>query len=154
MYEGGRECFMNMVLAIIGGLLGLFVTGVAIYTAWMVHQLWRQQAAAPKPSSQVDIAIKYFSKWTIMDYAVVTLFIIGLLLLLAELFAVMRDQIAIANFHFSYLLTGIIISAMGMLLLFVRLIVVLGFIKSGALHRTVTVAPNHQNEPDDTDQAK
>jgi hypothetical protein len=145
---------MNMLLAIIGGLLGLFVTGVAIYTAWMVHQLWRQQAAAPKAVSQVEIAVKYFSKWTMMDYAVVSLFIIGLLLLLAELFAIVRDQTVIANFHFSYLLTGIIICSMGMLLLFVRLVVVLGFIQSGALHRTVTVAPNHQNEPSDTDQAK
>ncbi|TXK85981.1 hypothetical protein [Paenibacillus sp. N3.4] len=138
---------MNMILALVGGALGLFITGVAVYTAWMVHQLWRQQAAAPKPSSQSEIAVKYFSKWTIMDYAVVSLFIIGLLLLLAELFAVMRDQTAIANFHFSYLLTGIIISAMGMLLLFARLIVVLGFIQSGALHRTV--APDHQNQPND-----
>ncbi len=145
---------MNMLLAIIGGLLGLFVTGVAIYTAWMVHQLWKQQAAAPKPAGQVEIAVKYFSKWTVLDYAVILLFIIGLLLLLAELFAVWRDQTVIANFHFSYLLTGIIISAMGMLLLFVRLVVVLGFIQSGALHRTVSVAPDHQNEPDNTDKAK
>ncbi|SDO29863.1 hypothetical protein SAMN04487897_111109 [Paenibacillus sp. yr247] len=145
---------MNMLLAIIGGLLGLFVTGAAIYTAWMIHQLWRQQAAAPKAASQVEIAVKYFSRWTIIDYAVVGLFIIGLILLLAELFAILRDQTALASFHFSYLLTGIIISAMGMLLLFVRLVVVLGFIKSGVLHRTVTVAPNHQNEPDNTDQAK
>lgn len=145
---------MNMLLAIIGGLLGLLVTGVAIYTAWMVHQLWRQQAAAPRAVSQVDIAVKYFSKWTIIDYAVIGLFLIGLLLLLAELMALLRDQTVIANFHFSYLLTGIIICAMGMLLLFVRLVVVLGFIQSGALRRTVSVTPNHQNEPDDTDQAK
>ncbi|MDQ0889918.1 hypothetical protein QFZ81_005006 [Paenibacillus sp. V4I9] len=145
---------MNMILAIIGGLLGLFVTGVGIYTAWMVHQLWKQQGAAPKPAGQVEIAVKYFSKWTVIDYAVILLFIIGLLLLLAELFAVWRDQTVIANFYFSYLLTGIIISAMGMLLLFVRLVVVLGFIQSGALHRTVTVSPDHQNEPDNTDKAK
>lgn len=145
---------MNMFLAIFGGLLGLFITGVAMYTAWMVHQLWRQQAASPRAVSQVDIAVTYFSKWTIIDYAVIGLFLIGLLLLLAELIALLRDQTEIANFHFTYLLTGIIISVMGMLFMFVRLVVVLGFVKSGALHRTVTVAPNHQNEPDDTEHAK
>ncbi|NOV00705.1 hypothetical protein [Paenibacillus planticolens] len=140
---------MNMLLAIIGGLLGLFVTGAALYTAWMVHQLWRQQAAAPKPLSQVEIAVKYFSRWTVMDYAVIGLFIIGLLLLLAELFAILRDQTAAAaNFQFSYLLTGLIFCGMGMLLLVARLIVVLGFAQTGALHRTVAVAPDHQDEPD------
>ena len=141
---------MNMLLAIVGGLLGLFVTGAAIYTAWMVHQLWRQQAAAPKALSQVEIAVTYFSRWTVMDYAVIGLFIIGLLLLLAELFAILRDQTATAaNFHFSYLLTGLILCAMGMLVLFVRLVVVLGFAQTGALYRTVTVAPDHQHKPDD-----
>ncbi|NEW08657.1 hypothetical protein GK047_21920 [Paenibacillus sp. SYP-B3998] len=143
---------MNLILAIFGGLVGIFVTGVAVYTAWMVHQLWKQQAAGPKPSSQSQIAASYFAKWTLMDCAVVGLFLIGLLLLLAELFAVLRDKTIVGNFHFSYLLTGIIISAMGMLLLFVRLIVVLGFIQSSALQRTVS--PNHQYEPSDADNAK
>jgi hypothetical protein len=143
---------MNLILAIVGGVLGLFVTGVAVYTAWMVHQLWKQQAAAPKPSSQTEIAVSYFSRWTMMDYAVVGLFLIGLLLLLAELFAVLRDKTALENFHFAYLFSGIILSAMGMLLLFVRLLVVLGFIQSSALQRTVS--PDHQNEPNHTDQAK
>ncbi|MBP1965291.1 hypothetical protein [Paenibacillus aceris] len=139
---------MNMLLAIIGGLLGLFVTGAALYTAWMVHQLWRQQASAPTALSQVEIAVKYFSRWTVMDYAVIGLFIIGLLLLLAELSAIMRDQTAAANFHFSYLLTGLILCAMGMLLLIARLVVVLGFAQTGALHRTVAIAPDHQHKPD------
>ncbi|MFD0695883.1 hypothetical protein ACFQZT_17530 [Paenibacillus sp. GCM10027628] len=147
---------MNMFLAVLGGLLGLFVTGVALYTAWMVHQLWKQQAAAPNPATQVEIAAVYFSRWTLMDYAVVGLFLTGLLLLLTELLAVLRDRTAAAmeSFHFSYLLTGIVLSAMGMVLLFVRLLIVLGFVQSGTLHRTTAVAPNHQDEPNHTDHAK
>jgi hypothetical protein len=140
---------MNMLLAIIGGFLGLFVTGVAIYTAWMIHQLWRQQAAAPKALSQVEIAVSYFSRWTVMDFAMIGLFISGLLLLLAQLFAILRDQTATtALFHFSYLLTGLILCVMGMLFLVVRLIVVLGFAQTGVLHRTFTVAPDHEHQPD------
>ncbi|MBD0381019.1 hypothetical protein [Paenibacillus sedimenti] len=145
---------MNMFLAIAGGLLGLFVTGIAVYTAWMVHQLWKQQVAAPKPTSQVEIAAAYFSRWTLMDYAVVGVFVFGQLLLLAELLAVLRDKTALESFHFSYLLTGMILSAMGMLLMFVRLIIVLGFVRSKALHYTTAIAPNHQNEPNRTDQAE
>ena len=145
---------MNMFLAVVGGLLGLFVTGVALYTAWMVHQLWKQQAAAPNPATQVEIASVYFSRWTLMDYAVVGLFLTGLLLLLTELLAVLRDRTVMESFHFSYLLTGIVLSAMGVVLLFVRLLIVLGFVQSGTLHRTTAVAPNHQEEPNHADHAE
>ncbi|MDD9265528.1 hypothetical protein ACFPES_00640 [Paenibacillus sp. GCM10023248] len=146
---------MNLLLAIIGGLVGLFVTGAALYTAWMIHQLWRQQAAAPKALSQVDIAVTYLSRWTVLDYAAIGLFILGLLLLLAELFALLRDEAATsAAFHYSYLLTGIIFCAMGMLLLISRLAVVLGFAERGALHRTAPVAPYHQHEPNHANEAE
>jgi hypothetical protein len=37
---------LNVSLAIFGGILGLIVTGTALYTAWMIHQLWKQQAAS------------------------------------------------------------------------------------------------------------
>lgn len=145
---------MNLLLAILGGLLGLIVTGVAVYSAWNVHQLWKQQEAEPKPCSQAEIAAAYFSRWTMMDYAIVVVFLIGFLLLLTELLAFRRDQAAVESFHFAYLLTGMILSAMGMLLLFVRLIAVLGFIQSGTLYRTAAVAPDHQNEPNQADPAE
>jgi|GEM_PF-1597700 len=148
---------MNLLLAVIGGLIGLAVTGAAVYTVLVVHQLWKQQAAAPKPASQAEIAAVYFSRWTYLDYAVIGLFIVGLLLLLAELFAVLRDRASFESFHFAYLLTGIVLSAMGMLLLFIRLLAVLGFVKSNGRHGlqgSAAVAPNHQHEPDHADRAE
>lgn len=149
---------MNLFLAIMGAVVGLFVTGAGIYTAWTVHQLWRQQAASPRAVSQVEIASTYFSRWTIIDFSVVGLFIIGLLLMVAELVAVGRDHTEIANFHWAYLLTGIVLSAMGMLLLFIRLIVVLSFPtgkgQAQGLQSSPAIAPNHQNEPNDTNDAK
>lgn len=143
---------MNVALAIFGGLLGLFITGAAVYTAWMVRQLWKQQEAQPKPATQAEVAAGYLSRWTVLDYSVVGLFLIGLLLLLADLLAVMRDKAAFPDYHFLYLLSGIVISAMGMLLLFVRLLVVLGIAKSSTLERPVT--PNHHHEPSHTDQTE
>ncbi|MGO4497564.1 hypothetical protein AB4114_16935 [Paenibacillus sp. 2RAB27] len=145
---------MNLFLAILGAVVGLFVTGAGIYTAWTVHQLWRQQAASPRAVGQAQIAVTYFSRWTIIDYSVVGLFIIGLLLMIAMLVAVGRDHTEIADFHWAYLLTGIILSAMGMLLMFIRLVIVLSFPPGNALQRTSTVTPDHQHEPNDTHHAK
>ncbi|GGI45254.1 hypothetical protein GCM10008018_11160 [Paenibacillus marchantiophytorum] len=147
---------MNLLFAIVGGILGLFVTGAALYTAWMVYYLWQQQAASPRAVSRVDIAVKYFSRWTMMDYAAVALFVVGLLLLLAELFAALRDRAGtdVVNFHFSYLLSGIIFSTLGTVLLIVRLMIVLGFAQTGALHRTIAIAPNHEDEPDHANEAE
>lgn len=145
---------MSLFLSILGGIVGLFVTGAGFYTAWSVHQLWRQQAASPRAVSQVEIAVTYFSRWTYIDFSVVGLFVIGLLLLIAELLAVGRDHTEIANFHWGYLLTGIIICAMGMLLLFIRLLIVLSFLPTDALQRTTTISPNHEHEPNHTNHAK
>ncbi|WNR43080.1 hypothetical protein [Paenibacillus roseipurpureus] len=145
---------MHLFLAILGGIVGLFVTGAGFYTAWSVHQLWRQQAASPRAVSQVEIAVTYFSRWTFLDFSVVGLFIIGLLLLIAELVAVGRDHTEIANFHWGYLLTGIVICAMGMLMLFIRLLVVLSFLPIDTLQRTAAITPDHQHEPNHTYDAK
>ncbi|OAS14313.1 hypothetical protein [Paenibacillus oryzisoli] len=145
---------MNLFLAMLGAVVGLFVTGAGIYTAWSVHQLWRQQAASPRAIGQAQIAATYFARWTIMDYSVVGLFIIGLLLMVAMLVAVGRDHTEIANFHWGYLLTGIILAGMGMLLLSIRLILVLSFPLGNTLQRTPTVTPDHQYEPNDTHHTK
>ncbi|UJF31531.1 hypothetical protein [Paenibacillus hexagrammi] len=136
-------------LAVFGGMLGLFITGVAVYTAWLIHQLWKQQAAAPKPSSQTQIAAQYLSRWTFLDFATVGVFIIGMLLLLAELVAVLRDKAALENFHFAYLLSGILLSFMGMLLLVVRLLVVLGFKQPSV--SSSAVSPDHHDQPNHAD---
>ncbi|RTE01995.1 hypothetical protein [Paenibacillus whitsoniae] len=137
---------MNMLLTVIGAFIGLFVTGAALYTAWTVHHLWRQQAASPRAVSQVEIAVTYFSKWTILDFSAIGLFLIGFVLLLAELVSVHRGQTE-ATLHFMYLLSGMIYCSLGMLLLIVRLTVVLAFLPTSTLQRAAAVAPDHQHEP-------
>jgi len=140
---------MYVALAVFGGVLGLGITGAAVYSAWMIRQLWQQQAASPHAVSQQEIAAEYLSRWTLLDYGTVGLFVIGLLLLLADLLAVLRDKAAFPDYHFAYLLCGIVISVMGMLLLTIRLFVVIGLAKSGVLKRPV--APDHQNKPGHAD---
>lgn len=154
---------MNLILAIFGSIVGLFITGVAVYTAWMVHQLWKQagssapltqspQSSDYAPSirqSHADIAGRYLSRWTVWDYGVLALFMIGMLLLAADVIAMMRDREAYPDFHYAYLLCGITFTVMSMLLLFGRLAIVLSVQAS-----LRSVSPQHHHEPSHADHAE
>jgi ABC-type Na+ efflux pump permease subunit len=144
---------VNLALAIFGGVLGLLITCIAFYTAWIIHQLWRQQAASPRALSNTDIAMRYLSKWTMLDYAVSGLFVIGLLLLAVDLLAVLRDKASYPPFHLAYLLCGIVFSAMGMLLLLLRLALVLSFAKSKNPSQSA-ISPQHHYEPSEAHQSE
>jgi hypothetical protein len=139
-----------MSLAIFGGFLGLIVTGIALYTAWIIHQLWKQQAASPRAFSSAEIAARYLSRWTVLDAAVLGVSAIGLLLLAADLFAVMRDRASFPPYHIFYLLCGLIFSLMGVLLLVARLFVVIGINKPHAEPSQSPVPPKHHGQPNHT----
>ncbi|SEB75158.1 hypothetical protein [Paenibacillus sp. GP183] len=145
---------LNMSLAIFGGFLGLVITGIALYTAWIIHQLWKQQAASPRAFSSAEIAALYLSQWTVMDFAILGISAIGILLLAADLFAVMRDRASFPPYHIFYLLCGLIFSMMGVLLLIVRLFVVIGINRPPAEASQSPISPNHHDQPNDTDHAK
>jgi predicted metal-binding membrane protein len=152
--EGGAGLALNMSLAIFGGFLGLVVTGIALYTAWIIHQLWKQQAASPRALNSTEIAARYLSHWTVMDFAIIGVSAIGLLLLAADLFADIRDRASFPPYHIFYLLCGLIFSMMGFLLLVVRLFVVIGINRPPAETSQSPISPNHHDQPNDTDHAK
>jgi hypothetical protein len=141
---------LYIALAIFGGVLGLLITGIAFYTAWMVHQLWRQQAASPRAVSKTDIASRYLSKWMMLDYALLGLVMIGFFLLLADLLAVLRDKAAYPPFHLAYLLCGIVFLAIGMLLLLLRMAIILSTGKSKTEISSGAVSPQHNHQPKQT----
>jgi predicted metal-binding membrane protein len=145
---------LNMSLAIFGSFLGLVVTGIALYTAWIIHQLWKQQADSPRAFSPAEIAARYLSRWTVLDYAVLGVSAIGLLLLVADLFAVMRDRASFPPYHIFYLLCGLIFSMMGVSLLVVRLFVVIGINRPPAETSQSPISPKHHDQPNDTDHAE
>jgi hypothetical protein len=151
---GGAGLALNMSLAIFGGLLGLLVTGISLYTAWIIHQLWKQQAASLRAFSSAEIAARYLSQWTVMDFAILGVSAIGLLLLAADLFAVMRDRASFPPYHFFYLLCGLIFSMMGILLLVVRLFVVIGINRPHTETSQRPVSPEHHDQPNNTDHAE
>lgn len=144
---------MNVALAIFGSFLGLLITGIAIYTAWMIHQLWKRQQTAQQetgaePIPSARIASQYLSRWTVLDYGVLGLFVIGTLLLLADMAAVMRDRAAFPDYHYAYLLCGIVFTLLSMLMLLTRLAVVLSCSTQSSF------SPDHHHEPSHADHAE
>lgn len=121
---------MNLALAIFGSLLGLAVTAAAVYTAWTVKQHGKERGGSPE--DRAAWTAKLFMSWTVFDAAVVALFICGTLLLLADVFGVMRDRSSYPLYHYGYLLSGVAFSVMGMLFVLVRLAVVLRTGRGGA----------------------
>jgi hypothetical protein len=144
---------MYPALAVVGGLVGLLVTGVAVYTAWFIHRAVGADAdksdAFSAPLSRIEAAGKMILRWTLMDYAVLLLFIIGLLFLLADLAGVLRDRHSYPLYHFGYLLCGLVFSALGMLFMFVRLTVLIRLVRSER-----SFSPNHHDKPSHTNHAE
>lgn len=144
---------MNLVLAIIGSILGIAVTAVSFYTAWVVRQLSKQKATAEERAA---LASRLFLQWTMYDAAVLVLFCCGMLLLIADIVGVLRDRASYPLYHYGYLLCGVVFSALGMLFVLVRLAVVLQTGQAAKQHHGSTngsgaAAPNQHHEPSHTD---
>ncbi|WP_248924950.1 hypothetical protein [Paenibacillus hamazuiensis] len=131
---------MNFLLALFGGLIGLFVTGAAVFMAW----LYLQHRKQPETSAYEPPVLL---KWTSFDYALIILFLIGSLFLFTDALAVIRDRESYPLYHYGYLLCGFVFTFLGMLFMVVRLALVLSMVRSGSLR-----APNHHNHPGDADQ--
>jgi hypothetical protein len=90
----------------------------------------------------------------VLDYGVLGVSVIGLLLLAADLTAVMRDKAAFPPYHVIYLMCGLILALMGILLLFVRLFVVIGMAKQLSEPPLYPLFPKHHGQPNDADHSK
>lgn len=125
---------MYTVLMIFGGIVGLIVTGAAFYTVWSVMEM-RKQAHSVK----IRDAMR---SWTAMDYGAIGVFMIGMMLLLADLFAVIRDRESYPYYHYGYLLCAIIFVLIGMMFMVVRL----GVIVHSA-PKAESTFPHNDDEP-------
>ncbi|PYI56495.1 hypothetical protein [Paenibacillus flagellatus] len=126
---------MYIALAVFAGLLGLFVTGAAVFTAWAYYASRKSGAAAPEGEpNRPDAAggpegppASWFLRWTVADYAALFLFGFGVVFLLADLTGLSadREQYQYPPYHYAYLLCGFVFSFMGMLFTIVRLAMVI-----------------------------
>jgi hypothetical protein len=129
---------MYTILIIFGGCIGLIVTGAAFYTVWSVMEMRKQQLHQQQQKQhiqQLDITAGYTGQsveirdilrsWTAMDYGAIGVFVIGMMLLIADLFAVIRDRESYPYYHYGYLFSAIIFVLVGMMFMVVRLGVIL-----------------------------
>lgn len=126
---------MMTLLAVIGGLIGLAVTGSAVLLAWSVYT----------QSKTHDLF-----RWTYFDYALLALFMVGSLFLFTDLIAVLRDASAFPPYHYGYLLCGFVFTFAGMLMMSVRLMLTVSLIRTG---RPAPV-PNHHEQPSQAEQTE
>jgi uncharacterized membrane protein len=138
---------MYTTLVIIGGFIGLIVTGAAFYTVWSVMEQRKQQSDLGK--GHKGHKVKHgdvLRSWTAMDYAAIGVFVIGILLIIADLFAVIRDRASYPYYHYGYLFCAFIFVLVGMMFMVIRL----GVILSPPVEPTL---PHDHNQPDKTDEA-
>lgn len=152
---------MYITLAIIGGFIGLIVTGAAIYTVWSVRVHTNRQQAEHTAQLDRDQSVQLMEvlrSWTAMDYAAIAVFVIGMMLIIADLFAVIRDRDSYPYYHYGYLFSAFIFVLVGMLFMVIRLAVVLRLYKSyhsklNSTAKTESTLPNEYYEPDKTDES-
>lgn len=113
---------MYIALAIFASLLGLFVTGAAIFTAWTYAAARRDPSAHP---ASADIPKSWLLRWSIVDFAVLLLFGCGTIFLIVDAAAVARDKELFPPYHYAYLLCGLIFCVMGMLFAAARIVLLL-----------------------------
>lgn len=143
---------MYIALAVFASVLGLFVTGAAVVTAWGVYAaLKRTNGTEPNDSADsvkpaAAAAQSWLLRWTIADYAAVLLFGCGIVFLLADLAGVAGDRDQYPPYHYAYLLCGFVFSLLGMLFTIVRLAVVIRLASSTDGARPAVYHPHKPNE--------
>jgi len=138
---------MYPILTILAAVLGAFITIAAIYTLWSIV---RQRNKQPVKQSISEIAGRYFLKWSFLDYAIIIVFLSGMLFLLAELISVLKDRESFPYYHYGYLISGFVFSMLGMLFLLARFTIVLRI----AQRMEFVALKNHHREPNNTDTAE
>jgi hypothetical protein len=133
-YRKERRGTMFTLLAVFGGVIGLAATGVAVFTAWFVF--------TQRNHTGLD---KLLLQWTVFDYTILGLFLIGMLFLFTDLLGVYRERANYPLFHFSYLLCGFVFMFLGMLFIIVRLAVVIKLAQSGR-----PLLPDQHEQPNQT----
>jgi H+/Cl- antiporter ClcA len=135
---------MYTILGVFAAVLGLFISVGAIYTIWSIVKQ-RKNLHEKEPISLV--AGRYFLRWSFLDYAIIVVFLCGMLFLLAEVIAVMKDRQSFPFYHYGYLLCGFIFSLLGMLFMLARFTIVLRMVQG--MERVAFI--NHHHEPNNAD---
>jgi hypothetical protein len=126
---------MYMTLTVIAAAIGLIAFGSIVGIVWRL-------LTPKRGESKADVAErlrKRLMHWSFFDYTVVLLFLFGMVFLLADLSAVLRDREAYPLYHFGYLASGFVFCLLAMLFVFVRLGLTLSAVRASS-------APEHEHD--------
>lgn len=142
---------MQLILAIVAAVTGLFVTGAVVFTCWFLYAKRNAQKKSNQPQAHLaEMAGEHFRTWTIFDVALLLMMILGLLFLLADLVAVLRDRDLYPSYHVTYLLSGFCFILIGTLLILTRFILM----TQASTRLNNTSSQNNHHEPKKTQSAK
>jgi Na+-driven multidrug efflux pump len=143
---------MYFLLSVAAALIALLVTGFGIFAAYM---LW---------SGKREAFNQALRRWTIFDYLIVSVFVIGTLFLLTDLIAVMKDREAYPYYHYGYLVSGFVYNVLAGVFLYVRLGMTFRLLgadgaaeaerEAAAADSSGTASDNNHREPDETKRAE
>jgi hypothetical protein len=139
---------MYLALTIFAVVLGALVTLTAVFTAWVIWHHARS-LQGNRQDNLVEAASRYLLKWTLFDYAVLFLFLAGMLFLLTDLIAVIRDHEFFPMYHYGYLMSGFIFTFVAMVFMFIRLGIVLRMSRSND-----SSTADHHNQPTQTNHSE
>ncbi|WP_309123315.1 hypothetical protein [Paenibacillus sp.] len=97
------------MLAGAAAVIALLVAGFGVFAAYMAFGARREAVRTA------------LGRWTVFDYLILAVFLIGTLFLLADAVGVMKDRDAYPYYHYGYLLSGLVYNALAGVFLFVRL---------------------------------
>lgn len=138
---------MYSVLRMFAAFLGLLITSGIIVT--IVSLIQQRKKETDKQTFSVLMG-RFFLRWSYMDYAIIIMFLCGMLFLLVEVIAVLKDRASFPYYHYGYLLSGCIFSLLGMLFMMTRFAIVLRMAQ-GMEHIPLV---NHHGEPNNADTAE
>jgi hypothetical protein len=138
---------MYTLLRVFAIVLGVLLTSGAIYT---IITIIRQRKQQQDKLTFSETAGRYFLRWSAFDYAVILVFLCGMLFLLVEVIAVIKDKESFPYHHYGYLLSGFTFSLLGMIFLLVRFVIVLRMVRG--MHGSPLV--NNHQEPYKADTAE
>jgi magnesium-transporting ATPase (P-type) len=138
---------MYPMLRVFAIVLGALLTSGVIYT---IITIFKQRKKQPDKLTYSQTAARYFLRWSFFDYAVILVFLCGMIFLLVEVIAVLKDKASFPYHHYGYLLSGFIFSLLGMIFLLVRFVIVLRLVRD--MDRFSFV--NNHHEPNKADTAE
>lgn len=141
---------LYFILSLAAAFVALVVTGFSLFAAYM---LFLGKRASFRAALQ---------RWTVFDYIILSVFLIGSLFLLADLAGVLRDRDAYPFHHYGYLLSGFVYNTLAGIFLFIRLGLTLRLLgaeegkdeSSPVSNGTVVSANHNHHKPHETEAAE